>query len=88
MDFHRGARTQVCGRAILAVASTAKGGKPSRTFPSLAWDTAISVARANVDIVVTEHGVARLTELSSAKRAEALIAIADPRHRDWLREGV
>ena len=36
------------------------------------------------DIVVTEHGVAELRGLCLEERAEALIAIADPAHRDAL----
>jgi acyl-CoA hydrolase len=38
----------------------------------------------SADIVVTEHGVARLRDKSVDERAEALIAIADPAFRDEL----
>ncbi len=86
LDFHRGARSQVGGRAVLALASTAQGGTVSRIVPHLSPGTPVSVTRADVDIVVTEHGVARLGQLSLAERAQALIGIADPRHRAWLRE--
>jgi 4-hydroxybutyrate CoA-transferase len=37
-----------------------------------------------VDAVVTEYGVARLAGLTGRQRAEALIAIAHPAHRDAL----
>jgi acetyl-CoA hydrolase len=50
--------------------------------------TPVSVARADVDIVVTEHGIAHLGGLSLTERAHALISLADPRHRDMLREGL
>ncbi len=86
LDFHRAARAQAGGRAILALVSTAKGGKTSRIVPRLALGTPVSVARADVDIVVTEHGVAHLAGLSLTERAHSLISIADPRHRMWLRE--
>ena len=88
LDFHRAARTQPGGRAVLALCSTAKGGKTSRIVPRLALGTPVSVARADVDIVVTEHGVAHLGGLSLTERAHALISIADPRHQAWLREGL
>lgn len=35
-------------------------------------------------MVVTEHGVADLRGRTVAERAEALVAIADPAHRDAL----
>lgn len=88
LDFHRAARAQAGGRAVLALASTAKGGATSRIVPRLPLGTPVSVARADVDIVVTEHGVAHLGGLSLAERAHALISIADPRHRAWLKEGL
>jgi acyl-CoA hydrolase len=88
LDFHRAARVQAGGRAILALASTAKGGTISRIVPRLAAGTPVCVARGDVDIVVTEHGVAQLGGLSLTERAHALICIADPRHRTWLREGL
>jgi acyl-CoA hydrolase len=44
----------------------------------------VSCPRADADIVVTEHGVARLRDKSMDERAEALIAIAEPAFRDGL----
>jgi len=41
----------------------------------------VTQPRADADIVATEHGLARLRYLSLDRRAEALIAIADPHHR-------
>lgn len=84
VDFLRGARASPGGRAILALASTAANGTVSRVVPRLAAGSAVTVARADVDIVVTEHGVARLAGLSLDERARALIAIAAPGHRDAL----
>jgi 4-hydroxybutyrate CoA-transferase len=82
-DFVRGARLAKGGRAILALPSTA-GGKSSRIVPRLGECDAVSCPRADADIVVTEHGVARLRDKSVDERAEALIAIADPAFRDGL----
>jgi acyl-CoA hydrolase len=82
-DFLRGARASPGGIGMTALASTAKGGAISRIVPRLAPD-ATSVSRADMDVVITEHGVARLRGLDLDGRAAALIAIADPAHRDTL----
>jgi 4-hydroxybutyrate CoA-transferase len=83
-DFVRGARLSRGGRSILALPSTAGGGKSSRIVPRLGADDVVSCPRADADIVVTEHGVARLRDKSIDERAEALIAVADPAFRDEL----
>ena len=44
----------------------------------------VTTARADVDAVVTEHGVARLTGCTVAERARRLIAVAAPAHREGL----
>ena len=82
-DFVRGARLAKGGRSILALPSNA-GGRSSRIVPCLGESDVISCPRADADIVVTEHGVARLRDKSVNERAEALIAIADPAFRDGL----
>ncbi|MEQ9506587.1 MAG: acetyl-CoA hydrolase/transferase C-terminal domain-containing protein [Hyphomonas sp.] len=82
-DFLRGARASPGGIGITALVSTAKGGAVSRIVPRLAPD-ATSVSRADMDVVVTEHGTARLRGLDLDGRASALIAVADPAHRDTL----
>jgi len=83
VDFLRGAAVSDDGRAILALASTAKQGTLSRIVPRLPGD-ATSITRADVDTVVTEHGVAELKNKSIDARAAALIEIADPAFRDTL----
>lgn len=83
VDFMRGAAAASQGRAITALASTAKGGSLSRIVPRLAPD-ATSIARADMDTVVTEHGVAELKNRSIDQRAAALIEIAAPQFRDQL----
>jgi 4-hydroxybutyrate CoA-transferase len=84
LDFVRGARRSKGGRSILALPSTAAGGKSSRIVPRLGAGDVVSCPRADADIVVTEHGVARLRDKSVDERAEALIAIADPALRREL----
>jgi acyl-CoA hydrolase len=44
----------------------------------------VSTPRVDVDVVVTEHGVADLRGLDDAGRAAALVAVADPAHRPAL----
>ncbi len=83
VDFLRGAQVAENGRGILALASTAKKGSISRIIPRLPAD-ATSISRADVDTVVTEHGVAELKHKSIEQRAMALIEIADPKFREDL----
>ncbi len=82
VDFMRGARGSTGGRSIVAMTSTARGGSVSRIVPRVEIATAL---RTDVDLVVTEFGVARLRDASLRERAEALIAIAAPAFRDDLR---
>ncbi len=81
LDFVRGARLSQGGRSILALPSTAAGGKVSRIVAKLGERDIVSCPRADADIVVTEHGIARLREKSLDERAEALIGIAAPGFR-------
>lgn len=83
-DFMRGARLSPGGRAIVALPSTAKRGTVSRIVPALPEGSAVSVARADMELVVTEHGVADLRGKDIDTRAEALIAVAAPALRDEL----
>ena len=84
MDFVRGAALASEGRAIIALPSTAAGGTVSRITPSLKEGAGVVTTRAHVRTVVTEWGVAELFGKSIRERAEALIAIAHPDHRDAL----
>lgn len=86
VDFVRGAARSRDGKAIIALPSTAKKGAVSRIVAALSPGTAVTTMRADVDFIVTEHGVAHLRGLGSRERAEALIAIADPAFRDQIRE--
>jgi acyl-CoA hydrolase len=44
----------------------------------------VSIARADVAIVVTDYGAADLRGRSHSERAHSLIAIAAPQHREEL----
>lgn len=80
-DFTRGAAAAQGGRAILALRATDRTGMISRIVPQV---QAVTIARTDVDTVVTEYGVAELRHCGAAERARALIAIAAPRHREML----
>ncbi len=83
VDFVRGARASSGGRSILALPASARDGT-SRIVPRLPPGTPVTVTRADVDIVVTEHGAAHLREASLSERARRLAAIAAPDRRDAL----
>ena len=85
VDFMRAAKASSGGRSVVAMNATARGGEVSRIVPRVELVTAL---RTDVDIVVTEFGVARLRSLSAAERARALIEIAAPEFRDSLRDVV
>ncbi|MEM1229637.1 MAG: acetyl-CoA hydrolase/transferase C-terminal domain-containing protein [Pseudomonadota bacterium] len=84
VDFMRAARRSPGGRSIVALGATARGGTVSRIVSAVEHVTAL---RTDVDMVVTEHGVARLRDLPLPARREALIEIAAPGFRDALRAG-
>jgi acyl-CoA hydrolase len=84
LDFMRGAGRSKGGKAIIALPSTARQGTISRIVPVLDIGAGVVTPRADVQYVVTEHGIAYLRGKTLRQRAEALIAIADPRFRDEL----
>ncbi len=84
MDFMRGAALAAEGRAIIALPSTAVGGRVSRIVPVLTEGAGVVTTRAHVRTVVTEYGVAELFGRSVRERAHALIAIAHPDFREEL----
>jgi len=72
------------GKSIIACYSTAKGGTVSTIVPTLPEGTAVTLHRSNVDIVVTEHGIARLRGRTVRERARELIGVAHPAFRAEL----
>jgi acyl-CoA hydrolase len=83
-DFMIGARLSPHGRSIVALPST--GGGASRIVARLCEPGLVTGLRSDADIFVTEHGVAKVRDLTQDARAEALIAIAAPEHRGALRD--
>lgn len=79
-DFSAGASRSVGGRSIVALRATTRTGA-STIVPRV---DVVSTARSDVDVVVTEHGIAELRGVSDAERARRLVAIAAPEHRREL----
>jgi len=86
VDMMRGAALSRGGRSIIALSSTADGGRVSRIVPAFTPHTATTALRTDVDWVVTEYGARRIGHLPLAARAAALIEIAHPDFRSRLRE--
>jgi 4-hydroxybutyrate CoA-transferase len=82
VDFMRAAKASKGGRSIVAMTATARGGSVSRIVPRVDLVTAL---RTDIDLVVTEYGVANLKHASTAARVDALIEIAAPAFREDLR---
>src|SRR6266540_2858690 len=85
LDFIRGSARAKGGKPIIALPSTAKGGRISRIVDVLAEGSGVVTSRADVHYVVTEHGIARLHGQSLRERARELIAVAHPDFREELR---
>lgn len=86
VDFIRGAARSKGGVPIIALLSTARGGQLSRIVPVLEPGAGVVTSRADVHYVVTEYGIAYLHGKTLRERAEALIAIADPRFQTELED--
>jgi 4-hydroxybutyrate CoA-transferase len=60
------------------------GGAVSRIVAQMEEGSLITVPRFYADYVITEYGIARLWGKNHRQRAEELIAVAHPDHRDAL----
>ncbi len=79
-DFALGAVASPGGLSIVAATSTAGGRSTIVKTPVV-----VSTPRSDVDVVVTEYGVADLRDCTDAERASRLVSIAHPEHRKALR---
>ena len=85
-DFMRGAILAPGGKTILALQSTADGGKISRIVPFLGEGAGVTLNRGDIHYVVTEYGIAYLHGKNVRERAMELISIAHPKFRLQLIE--
>ncbi len=84
MDFIRGAALSKGGKPIIALPSTAAGGRISRLVVQLNAGAGVVTTRGHVHWVVTEFGAVNLHGKSLRERSAALISIAHPDFRAEL----
>lgn len=84
LDFIRGAALSKGGKPIIALPSTAAGGKVSRIVVELSQGAGVVTTRGHVHWVVTEYGAVNLHGKTLRQRAELLISIAHPDFRTEL----
>lgn len=83
MDFIRGASLSEGGKAIIAMPSVTNNGL-SKIVPYLKEGAGVTTTRAHVHYIATEYGVVNLYGKNLKQRAQALISIAHPDHREQL----
>lgn len=86
VDFVRGAWASPGGRSIIALPATTPDGSRSRIVPSLDGRP-VTTARSDIDVVITEYGVAELRGCTLSERRRRLAAIAHPDLRADLLRG-
>lgn len=85
-DFVASSGLELEDRSLICLPSTAThdGTTVSRIVARLPLGSVVTTPRHQLDVVVTEHGVAELRGRTVRERARALAAIADPSVRDEL----
>jgi acyl-CoA hydrolase len=83
-DFMRGAAMSKGGLPIIALPAATADGLTSRIVPTLDPGAGVVLTRADVHVVITEFGVARMLGRNVRQRAEALITIAHPDFQESL----
>ena len=88
VDFLRGAAMSKGGISIIALPSTARTsqGVCSRIVANLSDGAGLATTRADVDIIVTEYGIAELQGKSIYQRVMELTQVAHPQFRAGLIE--
>jgi len=86
VDFIRGSSMSKGGFSIIVIPSTAKDGKVSRIVAHLSEGAGVATTRGDIDIVVTEYGIAELRRKSIYQRVIELAQIAHPKFRQSLIE--
>ncbi len=84
VDFTRAAAL-TGKRSIIAVRSTFRGRS---TIKARLDGGIVTTARADVDVVITEHGAAHLRGCSIGERARRLVTVAAPEFRDELEKEI
>ncbi|MFW9958324.1 MAG: GNAT family N-acetyltransferase [Candidatus Odinarchaeota archaeon] len=84
VDFIRGAKRSQGGKAIICLQSTAMEGTVSRIVPQLSEGSGVVTTRGDVDVIITEYGLANMHGKTIRERVLSLIAIAHPKFRNDL----
>ncbi|MEH6476588.1 MAG: acetyl-CoA hydrolase/transferase C-terminal domain-containing protein [Sneathiella sp.] len=82
VDFMHAAQTNANGLSIIALPATNKNGS-SRIVSKLSGPF-VTTCRSDVDIIVTEFGIADLRGLTEQDRIKSIKKIAAPNHQDNL----
>jgi acyl-CoA hydrolase len=82
-DYCAAAARSDGGLSVIALRST----DPRGNSTIVARVDVVSTPRSDVDVVVTEHGVADLRRAGDEERAERMLAISAPEHRGPLAQG-
>lgn len=87
-DFIAGAGLELSDRSLICLPATAtvEGELVSRITPVLEPGAIVTTPRHQLDVVITEYGVAEVLGKTVTERAEALAAIAHPDFRAELLE--
>jgi acyl-CoA hydrolase len=80
-DYFRAARRSPGGLAILALPASFGATPKSRVVARIAGGYVTS-AQSDIDVIVTEHGVADIRATTLAERRRLITAVAEPRFRD------
>ncbi len=87
VDFIRGSAMSKGGFSIIIIPSTAQNGKISRIVPHLSEGAGVATTRGDIDIIVTEYGIAEMRRKSIYQRVMELARIAHPKFRaDLIQE--
>jgi len=87
MDFLEGAYRSQGGKGFICINSsrvTKDGQRKSNIVPFIPGGSTVSAPRTMVQYVATEYGVVKLSGLSLAERAQAMISVAHPDFREEL----
>lgn len=89
-DFVAQSGLELSDRSLICLPSTANVGGTvvSRIVAALPPATTVTTPRHQIDVVITEYGVAELRGRTVRERASALAEIAHPDYRDELRAAV
>jgi len=84
VDFIRGSSMSNGGFSIIIIPSTAQNGAISRIVPHLSEGAGVATTRGDIDIIVTEYGIAEMGRKSIFQRVMELAQIAHPKFRKEL----